>query len=814
MPLDLRVIIEEAPYRERDLHAGWSRRGIWPCRWIACAEAPVPPFVTAYRRRVALDQDTTIRVHVAADERYELFLDGTRIGRGNERGDAENWYFETYDLPLAQGGHVLVARVWSLGEQAPFAQMSVTPGFLLSPDEEEWLPLLATGVAPWEAAVLRGYTFTDPNPAWGTGANLVVDGQRFDWGFESGECDGWSDAVPRMEGSSPSRNDCPPCQKLRPATLPAMLERPWTHARVRHVSDLQSTQTQDLPVQAADHLEAEDALWGALLGGSGSVTLPAYTRRRVLVDLTDYLCAYPQVVVSGGNGGLVRIHWQEALYTDPRRSEKGNRDEIEGKRFVNVWMLTEGVGDTFKPDGGSNRLFETLWWQCGRYVEIVVETQEEPLTLERVTLRETRYPLEMESSFTSSERRLAEITPLMLRTLQMCAHETYMDCPFFEQLMYIGDTRLEVLLTYAISSDDRLPRKALRLFDASCLHTRLTQSRYPTRIRQVIPTFSLWYIAMIHDFMCWRGDLPFIRSLLPGARGVIDHFAGLLNPDGLVQAPDGWNTLDWVPEWPDGVPPDGARGVSGVINWQFAWALGLMAELEAAAGEPELALRAERLASDLASRLDTVFWNEERGLYADDTVHLHFSEHAQCLAVLSHRLPPARRERIEQSLFTAPDLARTTIYFSHYLFETCAVLGRTDILLQRMNLWFDLRSNGLKTTIEMPEPTRSDCHAWGSHPLFHYFATILGIRPGSVGFTAVQIAPNLGLLTEASGSLTHPLGQIRIAVKIDTSGQHIDVTLPDGLTGVLIIQGQSTSLKPGRQTITARHPEGILEILP
>ena len=37
----------------------------------------------------------------------------------------------------------------------------------------------------------------------------------------------------------------------------------------------------------------------------------------------------------------------------------------------------------------------------------------------------------------------------------MCAHETYMDCPYYEQMMYVGDTRLEVLTTYAISRDDR-----------------------------------------------------------------------------------------------------------------------------------------------------------------------------------------------------------------------------------------------------------------------------------------------------------------------------------------------------------------------
>src|SRR4029434_11025790 len=95
----------------------------------------------------------------------------------------------------------------------------------------------------------------------------------------------------------------------------------------------------------------------------------------------------------------------------------------------------------------------------------MVSTAEEELTFERVTLHETRYPLEMESTFAASDVRMERIVPMMVRAMQMCAHETYMDCPYYEQLMYAGDTRLEVLTTYVMTRDDRLPRKALLPFE-------------------------------------------------------------------------------------------------------------------------------------------------------------------------------------------------------------------------------------------------------------------------------------------------------------------------------------------------------------
>ena len=190
-----------------------------------------PPFVTAYRKTFSMEKDATVRVHVSADERYELFFDGKRIGRGSERGDRNNWYYETYDIPITKGDHVFVARVWSMGRRAPFAQMSVYPGFIFA-TEGEFIEKLGTGVAEWEAKKLGGYEFTDPSPAWGTGANLIVHGDEFDWGFEAGEGEGWGPVEARDPGANGFiRNEYPMLHLMKPATLPQMVDE----SRVRGV---------------------------------------------------------------------------------------------------------------------------------------------------------------------------------------------------------------------------------------------------------------------------------------------------------------------------------------------------------------------------------------------------------------------------------------------------------------------------------------------------------------------------------------------------------------------------------------------------
>lgn len=107
----MRTIVDEHPFV--DLTKFWGERGRWPAKWIAHPRADgTAAVVQALRRTFTLDRPRTIRVHVSADERYELYLDGQRIGRGPERGDRLNWFFETYDLDVPAGQHTLVARAW------------------------------------------------------------------------------------------------------------------------------------------------------------------------------------------------------------------------------------------------------------------------------------------------------------------------------------------------------------------------------------------------------------------------------------------------------------------------------------------------------------------------------------------------------------------------------------------------------------------------------------------------------------------------------------------------------------------------------
>ena len=795
----MRVLLNNNPLRPsstppNDLEEALRSRPAW----IAPLTVLHPPQVIAYRLRFDLPQAALIRIHVSADERYQLFVDGQCEGRGPERGSDRAWFYETYDVELSVGQHTFVAIVWRLGDIGPEAQIGLATGFMLEA-EDPFQNMLSTRSAAWETKQVSGVTFKLPkfssvNPAWFVEPIQTTDGVAYPWGIEMGEGDGWETPTVRHEDIL-APFGLQALHVLHPASLPAQLAVPRVGGQVRHVSDGTWSHVEMVPVVPGTHLESEEATWQTLLDGIAPLVVPPHKCRQVIIDLDDYVCAYPQIELSGGKGSELTIGWAEALYIDYSSHTKGQRDEVEGRTFVALCR------DIIKSDGGIHRRFEPLWWRAGRYVELLIKTDDDPLTIDSFCLLETRYPLEMQSSFSSSDERLDVVIPAALRGLQMCAHETFMDCPYYEQLMYVGDSRLESLTTYVISTDDRLPRKSVKMFGLSRLPDGLTQARYPSRDIQVIPPFSLWWVGMVYDYALWRGDRAFVAELLPGMRATLDAFLAHVQPDNLLKAPVGWNFSDWVADWSLGVPRDGVDGFSGLLNWHLVYTLGLAVRLEEWVGDDYLARRWQSWSEKVALAINPAFWDEQRGLFADDLEHQHFSEHTQCLALLSGALTSEQKMSVAENLLFDTSLTRTTIYFTHYLFEALRLLEQPTAFFSRMGLWFDLPAQGFKTTPEQPEPSRSDCHGWGAHPLYHYFASLLGIRPASFGFESVEIAPMPGHLLNLSGEMVHPLGKIEANLHFENSHVRGSIFLPPGLAGMFRFAGKKLALQSGLQRV-------------
>ena len=739
-------------------------RGSWQSRWLAApAPAAAPPgasYVAAFRLRLPLAAPASVRIHVSGDERYRLFVDGAAVHNGPERGHADAWRFATFDLQLIPGAHWLALRLWVAGDRAPMNQLSVCPGIILHA-EDPWFDRLSTGVAPWECRLLDAYSFEEQPCAFFTGPRTVLDAALLPRDWETGGGDGFTPAAPKRNGHTRASltDRFPPV--LVPERLPPQVCDPLPNGTVALVDAVADRAAATPPCDPANDLRGDHAAWQAFLDGRAPLTLPSGALRRCLVDLGVYRACWPRLPAAGA-GGNVRLRFAEALFVvtdfNPHGgNDKGDRREWRGK-------FLRGVGPRFLTASGPARALDTVDWDCGRWLEIVAAAGSEPLRLERLELQATGYPFSDEGAFASDDARLARIRDLCLHTMRVGTHETYLDCPYYERLQYVGDTRLEALTTYVLQADDRLPRQAIDAFAGCRAASGLVPSRAPARGVQLIPPFALWWIHMVHDHAFWRDDAAFVRAQLSTARSVLDAWWGWRNADGLIEAPVGWNFVDWVPDWNYrcGMPVGADTGVSAILNWHCAWTLRIAAELEESFGEPILAgLHRQRAAALVAALAPS--WDATRGRWRDAPGADAVSEHGQILPLLSGLCDGDRAGRTAQSLTADPDLARTTIYFTHYLFEAYRQLGRGDLLARRLGLWHDLANAGLTTTPETPEPTRSDCHPWGAHPLFHFAATVAGLRPAAPGFSRaeVQPLPRFGLQRLAAG-VPHPRGRLTV----------------------------------------------------
>ena len=757
----------------------------WKAQWIAHpVESLVDYGVYHYRKTFELkEQPKEFIINISADNRYRLFVNGEAACFGPARADLEHWPFESIDIAqyLKPGKNVLAAVVWNFSDLKPWAQFSIKTAFIVqgnSPAEE----IVNTGTS-WKVIKNESYS---PAPASGeeTGGQFVVvgpcdrvDASLYPWNWEMPDFNDDAWLKPRtLDTAHPHGVGTDINWELSPRRIPFMEQKQQHFATVRRTSG-------NPPPDG-------------FLKGENVWTVPANNKITVLFDQGTLTTGYPELLVSKGKGSKIKLTYSESLF-DPQ-GLKGNRNEIEGKSI-------RGYSDYFLPDGNEDRLFRPLWFRTWRYLQMEIETKSEPLTLSRFSSEFTAYPLKENAIFETDQPGLKKIWDVGWRTARLCANETYYDCPYYEQLQYIGDTRIQSLISLYVSGDDRLVRNALMNFNESIFYEGLTRSRYPSANPQIIPPFSLYWVDMVNDYWTLRDDPEFIKSFLPGVESVLGWFDRRIDPEtGMLGGVEYWNFVDWAVEWAwsseksiGGVPAGGMMdGNSSILTMQFAYAAQRAAELFNYYGQPAKAELYSGIARKLSKAVYENCWDGSRGYLSDTPAKKEFSMHAQIFGVLTNTIPENEQKAFLLRFMNDKTLIQPTMYFRFYLTQALKKNGLADHYLGTLGLWHEMIENGLTTFAENPDPARSDCHAWSASPNYDFLATVAGIRPGTAGFKTVEIEPAPGNLNFIKGQMPHPAGMIIFDLKRSGSeGIKGEITLPEGLTGIFRWKGKTVELK-------------------
>ena len=751
---------------------------IWLPDWTEPVDGK--PSLVRFRKTITLEEKPdSLCIRISADTRYKLYVNGQFAEFGPAKGDQRIWYVDTVEIApwLHAGVNVLAVEVL----RYPLAYRSgnfgmvrtATPGLFVEGD------VLAD--ESWKCCRVPGFAILRESPGFAPLMYLEeYTAADADKGWKKTEYDdsAWQSARPYkvMEINEAS---CP--GDLTPRPIPFLNKIPRQFSGV-------------VPKYDEDTVAA----WEQVIRGTGSVIVGPGETRTIELNAGEEMCGYLSLRLRFGRGAVIRILCSEG-YVQKEMHPNG-MDPLKKDRCDWVNGHLDGYTDIYHVAGygrkGAEEIYEPFWFRTFRFVQLEITAGEEDCVITGFDYRETGYPLEVKTSVSASDPTFEGIWDISLRSLRRCMHETYEDCPFYEQLQYAMDSRSQILYTYMTSGDDRLARQCMDDFRRSQRADGMINCCYPHWGPNIIPGFSIYYIMMVYDHMMFFGDKKLIKKHLGAIDGILEYFDNHLEARGIVGKTGGhiseryWSFIDWSVPWGPtvGTPPAGLKGPIVMESFLYIYGLQHAAKLCDYLGRTGTAEEYRSRAAAVQQAVNA-HCRDEEGFYLDSPGVHDYSQHCQVFAVLTDTVPLEEGRRLVLATLEEPEkFAQCTVAAMFYLFRALEKIGeyyRTDAL---WGTWRNMLKNNLSTCVENYVGERSDCHAWGALILHELPAVTLGVRPAAPGFEKIEIAPIPGYLDWAWGDVVTPHGMVHVEWTKDENGKlNLKYRIPETVKEKVVI---------------------------
>ena len=746
-----------------------------------------------YRLDFMLDQRAELKADISANSRYRLWVNGQPVLSGPCRSDQFRHYYETLELGdyLQIGKNVLAVQVLLCDSmyvkegpgdnRSPLNSVATLPaGHRLAVEgvlkDEEGNPLgeVTTGKAPWKVWLDNTFFLTKEPVVNG---NMGALTERIDFNATPG---GWR--LPDFDDGGWRAGDVLEPVKCGFEMMFGILKTFMMEER-------------PIPLLYERPAVLEKELGESVMREAAYVTVRPGERRTLLFDGEGLFNAFFRYQIEGGAGA-------EISFTYFEKFTKGI-DQVKRDDYINGEIGQNGQRDTIVLDGGS-LLYEPFWYRTMRFLKIEIQAAGEEVRFYRPALLKTGYPLNPGSYIKSDAPWVEKVYDMCVRTLQGCMMETYMDCPFWEQMQYPMDTRLQALFTYVCSADTKLAEKALRDFHDSMLPMGLIQGRAPSNPKQIISTFSLYYIFMLLEYYRRTGDTDILKRYRADVDSILEYYDRHLGPHGLVENLGYWDFVDWQESWHDtmGRPAAVRKGPSTIINLMYGLALLDGAEINEATGRSGLAQEYRERQKNIADQIQNLCWDAGRGMFREGPSCQEFSQHAQSWAVLNGMLSGEEARRVMRRTFEEKDVLRCYFSTCYELFRACEKAGCYELTARQMDWWIKLLEEHCTTCPETPSNSRSECHAWSALPMYELISVMGGIRREAGSPARVEVCPHLDYVPNLEGGMLTEYGLVTFRYYPKDGGMQYELALPEGMEGSFRgANGGSAVLRAGKNEI-------------
>lgn len=723
--------------------------------WICADERPANTSLYHFTKTFTAPEGASLTARSCGDTRYRLLLNDHEVCEGPCQGSSYVRYYEESDLSayLLPGENTLVAEVLYAGEGSCISLFrGLRPAF--------WLDGKLTG----------------PD---GTASDLGTDDT---WSCTRED----SRQFRHMPGIHTS---VPPCEVILGPSVPTeipvrQMYSPELGNRGYNFFGL----GEDYPLVPRPIPQMETGAaqpFTVLRRGPGWIELDAGTYTTAKVSFTFRATA----------GADIKIIYAECYTVEDQNGQryKGQRDAWDDPT-----ARLDGVYDTVRATG-EQQTFSPFWYRAFRFIRLEYpETAE--LVPSEMTWSPYFYPMDIKGDFHCSDERFDQMWEISRNTVLCCTHEMYVDCPYYEQQQYDMDSGLEMLFSFRLTDDARMPLKSLTDLAHSQMADGMIQANYPSVRVQIIPDFTMFWILMLREYARYaRSEEAGVQ--LRGLLGTMDKALGVfdssLTDDGLIGPTPYWPYVDWVPTWFGGVPNGGREEPLTVTCLMYAASLRAGAEICRLLGRQERAAEYEHRAADMIDRVNALCYDAEAGLYRNTPSRREISQHTTVWAILSGAVTgEAAGALVDRTFDGHVPVAVCTFSMNHYLFRALEAAGRYEAYASRLfEGWQRMLDLHCTSWCENPDSPRSECHGWSSAPIYEFSRMVLGAFPVKDGWAHAVIQPHpLEGLTYAEGHIPTPHGTLFLhwdrtettfALTVEApahTDMRITVILPDGST--------------------------------
>lgn len=413
-----------------------------------------------------------------------------------------------------------------------------------------------------------------------------------------------------------------------------------------------------------------------------------------------------------------------------------------------------------------------------RFVRIDLLDADKELAIQEITAISTARDIPYLGSFRSNDERLNQIWQTGAYTVHLDMQDYLVDGIKRDRMVWAGDIHPQLMtINHVFGYQDVVPNSLDFLRDQTPL----------PKFMNGIPTYSLWWLIMQHDWYHYQGNLAYLEEQRSYLLGLLDVVAQHVDENGQEQFHDGgMRFLDW--------PTYGKKKeVDAGIQAMTVMALERGVKMLKVLGE------------DAAAKKYTTLLERMR----KQAPGLGESKQAAALLALANLVDA---KTANEKVIAVDGAKRFGAFFGYYMLQAQAQAGDYQGALQNIrDFWggmldlgattfweeFDLeeaqgaaridelvpagkkdylRTTGIECYIGL---RRSLSHGWSSGPSAWLSEHVLGIQILEPGAKKVKIEPHLGDLEWVEGTYPTPYGLIHVKHEKQKNGQiKTDVKVP------------------------------------